>query len=47
MVATNYTIQDLFGIGLGWLLFVPILVTPGYVVGWFTGILDFRRLSTP
>ena len=43
----NYTLQDLIGASLGCLLFIPILLAPGYVAAWFTNILGFRGLTSP
>ena len=26
---------------------MPVLLAPGYVIAWFTGVLDFRRITSP
>ncbi len=41
-----FTLQDLAGLAVATLLFVPVLVLPGYAVGRFTGLLGFDR-ATP
>jgi hypothetical protein len=41
-VFSNYTLQDIFGILLGFLFFSMILVAPGYVFGWSFNLFDFR-----
>lgn len=46
-VAANYTVQDLTGTVLGCILFVPLLLAPGYVAAWFSGVLGFRGLTAP
>lgn len=43
----NFTLRDVVGTCLGLLLFVPVLLVPGYVIAWFTGVLDFRRITSP
>ena len=43
----NYTIRAIVCSGLGCLLFIPILLAPGYVTAWLTGVLDFRALTVP
>ena len=48
MTATvNYTLADLSGSALGCLLFLPILLSPGYVAAWLTGVFGFRTLTAP
>ena len=48
MTATlNYTLADVSGSALGCLLFIPILLAPGYVAAWLTGVFGFRSLSAP
>jgi hypothetical protein len=43
----NYTVRDIVGSVLGCLLFLPLLLSPGYVAAWFTGALGFRALTPP
>jgi hypothetical protein len=43
----NFTLRDIVGASLALILFVPVLLAPGYVLAWFTGILDFRRIASP
>src|SRR5580658_6976789 len=43
----NYTLRDIVGSALGCLLFIPILLAPGYVAAWCTRVLEFRGLSAP
>ena len=43
----NYTIRDLAASVLGCLLFLPLLLTPGYVAAWLTNIFGFRALTSP
>jgi hypothetical protein len=47
MAPANYALRDAFGSVLGCLLFIPLLLSPGYVVAWFFGILDFRGITAP
>ena len=43
----NFTMQDLIGSLLAFLLFVLVFVFPGYVLGWGLNLFDFRnRLPT-
>jgi len=46
-VPDNYTFRDLVGSALSCLLFIPILLAPGYVVAWFTEVFGFRGLTPP
>ncbi len=39
----NFTIQDLLGSTLAFVLFPVVLLIPGYLVGWALNILDFRN----
>jgi len=43
----NFTLRDIIGACLALVLFVPVLLAPGYVLAWFTGVLDFRRITSP
>ncbi len=43
----NFTLRDIIGACVALVLFVPVLLTPGYVLAWFTGVLDFRRITSP
>lgn len=43
----NFTLRDIVGACLALVLFVPVLLAPGYVLAWFTGVLDFRRITSP
>ena len=51
----NFTVIDVFGGTAAALLLAPFVFVPGYVAGWSTNILEFRRerpamrvlLSTP
>ena len=43
----NYTLADITGAMLGCLLFIPILLSPGYVAAWLTGVFGFRALTAP
>jgi hypothetical protein len=43
----SYTLRDIASSVLGCLFFLPILLTPGYVAAWFTGIFGFRTLTPP
>ena len=46
-VLVNDTLRDLLGSALGCVLFVPLLLAPGYVAGWFCGVFRFRSLTAP
>ena len=46
-ISINYTLQDIVAAVAAVLLFIPVLLAPGYVVGWFTDALRFRELSGP
>ena len=39
----NFTMQDLLGAGVGFVLFPLVLVFPGYVLSWALDLFDFRR----
>ncbi len=41
----NYSIQDLLGASLAFLLFPFLLVIPGYVTGWVFNLFDFKLRS--
>jgi hypothetical protein len=43
----NFTLQDIFGSLLAFLLFALIFVAPGYVTGWLLDLFDFSRRSLP
>jgi hypothetical protein len=43
----NYTLADISGSALGCLLFIPILLAPGYVAAWLSGVFGFRTLTAP
>jgi len=43
MYPTNYTVQDLLGIFIACLLFVFILIVPGYVIGHISDVFEFRK----
>lgn len=38
----NFTFQDIFGIFLALILYPFVFVFPGYVVGWFLNLFNFR-----
>jgi hypothetical protein len=40
-------LADITGSALGCLLFIPILLSPGYVAAWLTGVFGFRTLTAP
>jgi len=44
---SNYTVIDLIGTSCGVILFIPLMIAPGYVAAWFTEALGFRKLSVP
>jgi hypothetical protein len=44
-VPRNFLELDVFACLTAALLFLPFAFVPGYVAGWFTGLLDFRRRS--
>lgn len=44
---SNYTVIDLIGAFYGVLLFLPLMIVPGYVAAWFTEAFGFRKLSVP
>jgi hypothetical protein len=46
-IPDNYTLRDILGCGLGCILFIPILLSPGYVAGWFTRVMNFREVTAP
>ena len=39
----NFSLRDLIGSTLAFLIFPTIYVVPGYVIGWIFDLLDFRR----
>jgi hypothetical protein len=41
--ALNFTLQDIFGTCLAFLLFVIVMVFPGYVTAWVFDLFDFRK----
>ena len=43
----SYTLHDIVYSCVGCVLFIPILLAPGYVLAWFTRVLDFRELTGP
>ncbi len=43
---TNYTIQDIFGSVIAFVIFPVIFVAPGYVVSWAADLFDFRKRQT-
>ena len=46
--ALNYTLQDLLGAIIGFVLFPLVIVFPGYCVGWWLDLFGFRqRLAIP
>jgi len=40
---TSFTIQDLLGAFLGFIIFPLVLVFPGYVLGWGLNLFDFKN----
>ena len=42
---TNFTLQDILGSSLAWVLFSLIFIAPGALVGGFLDLFDFRRRS--
>ncbi|MBK8783080.1 MAG: hypothetical protein IPO22_15020 [Anaerolineales bacterium] len=42
----NYTFQDIFGSLYAVLLFTLIFVFPGYVIGWWLNLFEFRKRLT-
>jgi hypothetical protein len=40
-------LADISGSALGCLLFIPILLSPGYAAAWLSGVLGFRTLTAP
>ena len=40
-------LADVSGSALGCLLFIPILLSAGYVAAWLTGVFGFRTLTAP
>ncbi len=47
MLSSNYTVSDLFGSFLCVVLFIPVLLAPGYVVGWWANCFGFRTFTAP
>lgn len=43
----NYTALDVSGALLACLLFAPIFLAPGYVIGWLLDLFEFRRRQFP
>jgi len=43
MTETNFMLQDIASTLLGFFLFPLVIIVPGYVVGWFLDLLEFRR----
>jgi hypothetical protein len=39
----NFTFQDILGAALAFCLFPLVIIIPGYVVGWWLGLFDFRQ----
>lgn len=39
----NFTVQEILGSLLGFLIFPLVIVIPGYVVGWLLNLFDFRN----
>src|SRR4051794_34020243 len=46
MVLGSYTLSDLFASLFSVLLFIPVLLTPGYVLAWTLDLLNFRSLDS-
>jgi len=42
MITLSFTAQDILGSLLAFLLFPLILIAPGYVIGWFFNLFEFR-----
>jgi len=47
MPYVNFTLQDIFGIVIAFLLFPLFLFIPGYFIGWISNSLNFRHRSLP
>lgn len=47
MQTSNYSIADLVGGLSAVFLFIPVLMAPGYVVGWAFNCFGFRTLTAP
>ena len=43
----NFTIQDLLGSGLAVLIFPIVLLIPGYLLGWWLNLFEFRARTRP
>jgi len=39
----EYTVSDLLGVGVGFVVFGLFAFAPGYTFGWFTNVFEFRR----
>ncbi len=40
---TNFTLADVCKVLVALVLFIPFAYSPGYVIGWIFGVLEFRR----
>ena len=47
MAPQNFTAADILGTLLAFVLFIPVLVIPGYVVGQLLNLLDFQKRTLP
>ena len=43
MTYVNFMLQDILSTLFGFLLFPLVLIVPGYVIGWWLDLFDFRR----
>ena len=43
MYMPNFTLQDIFGVCLAYLIFPFVVLFPGYVIGWTVQLFDFRQ----
>ncbi|MBN8656170.1 MAG: hypothetical protein J0M11_10565 [Anaerolineae bacterium] len=43
MTNINFMLQDILSTILGFFLFPLVLIVPGYVIGWWLDLFDFRR----
>src|SRR5208283_4592308 len=39
----GYTVSDLLGVGVGFVVFGLFAFAPGYTFGWLTNVFEFRR----
>jgi hypothetical protein len=42
MPANNFTLVDVCKVLAAMVLFTPFAFSPGYVIGWISGVLEFR-----